>query len=98
MPDKAQPGRAIATWFGSVMFGEDAADDIFVDLYTEGARDLLGDVHTAKAGVAPVLCEFAFTPLSAFEKYPGNVVAKRSDRVKRNAALAYQIFPTAFRR
>jgi len=43
----------------------------------------------------PVLCEFAFTPLSALEKYPGNVVAKRSDRVKRNAAVAYQIFPTA---
>jgi len=43
----------------------------------------------------PVLCEFAFTQLSALEKYPGNVVAKRSDRVKCNAALAYQIFPTA---
>jgi hypothetical protein len=32
---------------------EHAANDIFVDLDTEGARDLLGDMYTAEAGIAP---------------------------------------------
>ena len=42
-----------ATRLGSVVFGQHAANDVFVDLNAEGARNLLRDMHTAKAGVAP---------------------------------------------
>jgi hypothetical protein len=32
MPDKAQPGRAIGSGVGSIVFREHAADDVFVDI------------------------------------------------------------------
>ena len=47
MPDKAQPGRTIGSCFGSIVFREHAADDVFVDIHAKGTRDLLGDAGTA---------------------------------------------------
>ena len=49
---EAQPGRAIGTRLGSVMFGEHAANDLLVDRDTERARDLLGDAHATALGMA----------------------------------------------
>ena len=53
MSDKGEPRRAAGTRFGLVVFREHAANDVFVDLEAEGARDLLSDLHTAKPGIAP---------------------------------------------
>ena len=36
------------------MFREHAANDVFVDTETEGASDLLSDMHTAEPGIAPL--------------------------------------------
>ena len=52
MPDKAQPGRAIGSCLGSIMFREHPADDVFVDIDAKGVRNLLCDAGTANAGVA----------------------------------------------
>ena len=35
------------------MLREHAAYDIFIDIEAEGVSDLLGDLHTAKLGIAP---------------------------------------------
>ena len=50
MPDKAQPGRAIGSCRGPIVFREHPADD--VDLDAKGVCNLLSDVGTANAGVA----------------------------------------------
>src|SRR6266699_1227948 len=50
MPDKAQPGRAICSCFGSIVFREHAADDVFID--AEGLCNLLCDAGTAYTGIA----------------------------------------------
>jgi hypothetical protein len=52
MPDKAQPGRAIGSCRGSMVFREHPADDVFVDVDAKGVRNLLCDAGTANAGVA----------------------------------------------
>src|SRR5262245_18070783 len=57
MPDKAQPGRAIASGFGSIVLREHAADDVFVDIAAKGPRDLLGDAGTADPAIAAVCTE-----------------------------------------
>ena len=47
MPDKAQPGRAIGSCLGSIVFREHPADDVFVDqgrLY----RSKVGDAHRCR--------------------------------------------------
>src|SRR5713101_5928660 len=48
----AQPGRAIGSCLGSIVFREHPADDVFVDIDAKGVRNLLGDAGTANAGVA----------------------------------------------
>ena len=53
MADEGEPGRtrgAGVAW--SIVFGEDSTNHIFVDLHAEGVRDLLGDAHIAKLGIA----------------------------------------------
>src|SRR5882672_9509919 len=52
MPDKAQPGRTICSCFGSIVFREHAADDVFVDIDAKGTRNLLCDAGTANTGIA----------------------------------------------
>src|SRR5713226_7864812 len=52
MPDKAQPGRAIGSCLGSVVFREHPADDILVDIDAKGVRNLLCDAETANTGIA----------------------------------------------
>ncbi len=52
MPDKAQPGRAIGSCLGPIVFREHSADDVFVDIDAKGVRNLLCDAETANAGVA----------------------------------------------
>jgi len=52
MPDKAQPGRAISSCLGSIVFREHPADDILVDFDAKGVRNLLCNARTANAGVA----------------------------------------------
>ena len=52
MPDKAQPGRAIGSCLGSIVFREHPADDVFVDIDAKGVRNLLCDAGTANAGIA----------------------------------------------
>jgi hypothetical protein len=52
MSDKAQPGRAIRSCLGSIVFREHPADDVFVDIDTKGMRDLLCDAGTANTGIA----------------------------------------------
>src|SRR2546429_4495927 len=52
MPDKAQPGRAIGSCLGSIVFREHPADDVFIDLDAKGVCNLLSDAGTANAGVA----------------------------------------------
>ena len=54
MSDKGEPRRAAGTRFGLVVFREHAANDVFVDTETEGASDLLSDMHTAEPGIAPL--------------------------------------------
>ena len=43
MPDKAQPGRAIGSCLGAVVFREHPANDVFVDIDAKGVRNLLCD-------------------------------------------------------
>src|SRR6266852_8263782 len=52
MPDKAQPGRAIGSCLGSIVFREYPADDVFVDIDAKGVRNLLCDAGTANTGIA----------------------------------------------
>ena len=52
MPDIAQPGRTICSYFGSIVFREHAADDVFVDIDAKGTRNLLCDAGTANTGIA----------------------------------------------
>ena len=52
MPDKAQPGRTICSRFGSIVFREHSADDVFVDIDAKGTRYLLRDAGTANTGIA----------------------------------------------
>src|SRR5438094_2216033 len=52
MSDKAQPGRTICSCFGSIVFREHPADDVFVDIDTKGVRNLLGDARTANTRIA----------------------------------------------
>src|SRR5664279_4804718 len=52
MPDKAQPGRAIGSCLGSIVFREYPAGDVFVDIDAKGVRKLLCDAGTANTGVA----------------------------------------------
>ena len=52
MPDKAQPGWAIISRSGSIVFRQHAADHVFVDVDAKGTRDLLGDAGTANPGIA----------------------------------------------
>jgi hypothetical protein len=40
MPDNAQPGRAIDSCLGSIVFREQRADDVFVDMDVKGVRNL----------------------------------------------------------
>src|ERR1700704_884836 len=51
-PDKAQPGRAIGSCRGPIVFREHPADDVFVVIDAKGVRNLLCDAGTAKARVA----------------------------------------------
>jgi hypothetical protein len=50
--DDSEPRRTIATWQRSVVLDEDAPDDILIDLDTERAGYLLGNLTAAEAGVA----------------------------------------------
>jgi hypothetical protein len=52
MPDKAQPGRAIGSSLGSIVFREHPADDVFVDIDAKGVRKLLCDAGTTNTGIA----------------------------------------------
>jgi len=52
MSDKAQPGRTICSCFGSIVFREYPADDVFVDIDAKGVRNLLCDAGTANTGIA----------------------------------------------
>ena len=52
MPDIAQPGRTICSCFGSIVFREHPADDVFVDIDAKGVRNLLCDAGTANTGIA----------------------------------------------
>lgn len=52
MPDKAQPGRAIGSCLGSIVFREHPADGVFVDINAKRVYNLLCDAGTANAGVA----------------------------------------------
>ena len=52
MPDKAQPGRAIGSCLGSIVFREHPADDVFVDIDAKGVRKLLCDAGTTNTGIA----------------------------------------------
>jgi hypothetical protein len=52
MPDKAQPGRAIGSGSGSIVLGEHAAEDVFVDIDAKGTGDLQGDARAANPGIA----------------------------------------------
>src|ERR1700716_3920762 len=52
MSDKAQPGRAIGSCLGAVVFREHPADYVFIDIDAEGVPNLLGDAGTANTGIA----------------------------------------------
>jgi hypothetical protein len=52
LPDKAQPGRAICSCFGSIVLREHTANDVFIDIDAKGVRNLLCDAGTANAGIA----------------------------------------------
>ena len=42
--------RSGVAW--TIVLGEHAANDIFVDIDAKGVSDLLGDAHIAKLGIA----------------------------------------------
>ena len=52
MPNKAQPGWAIGSCLGPIVFREHPADDVFVDIDAKGVRNLLCDAGTANTGIA----------------------------------------------
>jgi hypothetical protein len=79
MPDKAQPGRTICSRFGSIVFREHPADDVFVDIDAKGTRYLLCDARTANTGIAALELDdrvdeflrwpfWSETPMTADEK------------------------------
>src|SRR5450631_191151 len=53
LSDQGQPGwSGSAGVAGTVVLGEDAPNDVLVDLNAKGERDLQGDAHAAKPRVA----------------------------------------------
>ena len=80
MPDKAQPGRTIGSCFGSIVFREHPADDVFVDIDAKGVRNLLCDAGTANAGVAAFELD---DPVDDFLRWPfwtGAPMASRREK------------------
>jgi len=52
--NEGQPGWTVGSGMvRTVVLGEHAAHDIFVDLYAKGVSDLLGDAQAAEHGIAP---------------------------------------------
>ncbi len=52
VPDHGEPRKALTTWQRSVVLDEYATHDILIDVDTERARYLLGNLSAAEAGVA----------------------------------------------
>ena len=50
--EEGQPGRTTAVWLGSVMRGQNAANDVFINGDAERPSNLLGDSRTAPGGIA----------------------------------------------
>ena len=51
LADQGKPRRSPGARSGSVVSGEDSTNNVFVELYAEGVRDLLGDAHAAETRV-----------------------------------------------
>ena len=50
--EESQPGRIARVWPGSVMSGQDAPHDVFIDRDAEGPSNLLSDSRAAPEGIA----------------------------------------------
>ncbi|MGH8470551.1 MAG: hypothetical protein ACREVY_16765 [Gammaproteobacteria bacterium] len=54
MADGCQPGHALSVRVGIIVFCQDVADHIFVQLNSEGMRDLFGNLPATEARIAPL--------------------------------------------
>ena len=52
MSEESQPGRTTGVWLGSVIRGQDAPNDIFIDGDAERPSNLLGNARAAPEGIA----------------------------------------------
>ena len=80
MPDKAQPGWAIISRSGSIVFRQHAADQVFVDVDVKGTRDLLGDAGTANTGIAAFEFDDRVDELLRWPLWAGAPMATRREK------------------
>jgi len=52
--DEGEPGSSATICRGIVVGGKNPADDILIDTYSEGQRDLLGNTRTSPCVIAPL--------------------------------------------
>ena len=50
--NQGQPGRTASVWFGSVVAGENAPNNVLIDLHAERQSDLMRDSRTAPGWIA----------------------------------------------
>ena len=50
--EESQPGRTAGVWLGSVIRGQDAPNDVFIDGDAERPSNLLGNARAAPEGIA----------------------------------------------
>jgi len=50
--EESQPGRTTGVWLGSVIRGQDAPNDVFIDGDAERPSNLLGNARAAPEGIA----------------------------------------------
>src|SRR2546421_10591858 len=86
MPDKAQPGRTIGSCFGSIVFREHPADDVFVDIDAKGVRNLLYDAGTATTRIAALELD---DRVDVFLRWPFWAGAPMTSRREKPAIFAF---------
>ena len=79
MPDKAQPGRAIGSCLGSIVFREHPADDVFVNIDAKGACNLLCNAGTANAGIAAFKLDDRVDEFLRWSFWAGSPMASRRE-------------------
>ena len=80
MPDKTQPGGAVGSCLGSIVFREHPADDVFVNIDAKGVRNLLCDAGTANTGIAALELDDRVDEFLRWPFWSGSPMASRREK------------------